>query len=94
MRNRLWRYIRAAAAAGLLLAFMNMISPESARSMDEHTWTDREKAVLRSLWLGSLAPLPVDPSNSYSDNPKAAALGKKLFFEDKFSGNQKVSCAT
>jgi cytochrome c peroxidase len=38
--------------------------------------------------------LPVDPSNKYSDNPEAASLGRKLFFEDKFSGNQKVSCAT
>lgn len=94
MQNRLWRYIGAVAATGLLFTFINMINPGSARSMDQHTWTDREKAVLRSLWLGSRAPLPVDPSNRYSDNPRAAALGKKLFFEDKFSGNQKVSCAT
>lgn len=94
MNNRIWRFIGVAATAGLLLSFMNMINPDSARSMDQHTWTDREKAVLRSLWLGSLDPLPVDPSNKYSDNPRAAALGKKLFFEDKFSGNQKVSCAT
>ena len=57
-------------------------------------WTEAELAILRSLWIGSLGPLPVDPSNKYSDNPKAAALGKKLFFDSRFSGNQKVSCAT
>jgi cytochrome c peroxidase len=62
--------------------------------MDAHTWSDQEKAVLRSLWIGSLGPLPVDPSNRYSDNPQAAAFGRKLFFEDHFSGNMKVSCAT
>jgi cytochrome c peroxidase len=62
--------------------------------MDQHDWSDQEKSILRSLWIGSLGPLPVDPSNKYSDNPGAAALGKKLFFEDKFSGNKKVSCAT
>lgn len=57
-------------------------------------WTDDELATLRSLWLGSLGPLPVDPSNRYSDDPKAAALGKKLFFDSRFSGNKKISCAT
>jgi cytochrome c peroxidase len=62
--------------------------------MDEHSWSDQEKAILRSLWIGSLDPLPVDPSNKYSDNPSAAAFGRKLFFEDHFSGNMKVSCAT
>ena len=65
-----------------------------ALSMDQHTWSAGEKAILRSLWIGSLGPLPVDPSNKYSDNPQAAALGRKLFFEDHFSGNMKVSCAT
>jgi cytochrome c peroxidase len=58
------------------------------------SWTEAELATLRSLWIGSLGPLPVDPSNKYSDNPKAAALGKKLFFDSRFSGNKKVSCAT
>lgn len=83
-----------AAAAGLLSVFFVMAGPDQVRAMDQHTWTAGEKAILSSLWLGSLGPLPVDPSNRYSDNPKAAALGRKFFFEDKFSGNQKVSCAT
>jgi cytochrome c peroxidase len=82
------------AAAGLLFALLCVIRTPSAWSMDQHMWSDQEKAVLRSLWLGSLGPVPVDPSNKYSDNLKAAVLGKKLFFEDKFSGNQKVSCST
>jgi cytochrome c peroxidase len=62
--------------------------------MDEHIWSDQEKAILRSLWIGSLGDPPVDPSNKYSDNPKVAAFGRTLFFEDHFSGNMKVSCAT
>jgi cytochrome c peroxidase len=78
----------------LILIIINMILSGSAFAMDEHIWSKQEKSILRSLWLDSLGPLPVDPSNKYSDNPKAAALGRKLFFEDKFSGNQKVSCAT
>ena len=73
---------------------MGICRPPDLQAMDQHTWSEQEKATLRSLWIGSLPPLPVDPSNRYSDNPKAAAFGKKLFFEDHFSGNMKVSCAT
>ncbi len=62
--------------------------------MDLHNWTDNEKAVLRSLWIESLPPLPDDPSNRYSGDPKAASFGKKLFFDNRLSGNLKVSCAT
>jgi len=61
---------------------------------DADLWTEAELATLRSLWIGSLEPLPVNPSNKYSDNPKAAVLGKKLFFDSRFSGNKKISCAT
>jgi cytochrome c peroxidase len=68
--------------------------PPNLLAIDQHTWSEQEKTILRSLWIGSLGPLPVDPSNKYSDNPKVAAFGKKLFFEDHFSGNMKVSCAT
>ena len=52
MNKRIWRFIGAATAAGLLLSFMNMINPDSARSMDQHTWMDRERAELRAVWLG------------------------------------------
>ena len=74
----------------VLVCFM----PRNLLAADERTWTDDERATLRSLWIGSLPPLPVDPSNKYSDNSRAAALGKKLFFDARFSGNEKVSCAT
>src|SRR4029079_19614810 len=29
---------------------------------------------------------PADPSNVYADDPAAAALGKKLYFETRYSG--------
>ncbi len=66
----------------------------NVRPDDLHAWNQSDVAVLRSLWLGSLPPLPKDPSNAFSDNPKAAELGRKFFSEDRFSGNMKVSCAT
>jgi cytochrome c peroxidase len=58
---------------------------------DIHDWSEGEVHVLRSLWIGSLPPIPDDPSNAYDDNPKATELGKKFFFDHRFSGNLKVA---
>jgi cytochrome c peroxidase len=63
-------------------------------SQDDSEWTAGEIALLRSLWLGSLQPLSSDPTNAYGDDPVAAALGHKIFFDTRFSGNGEVSCAT
>jgi cytochrome c peroxidase len=41
--------------------------------------------------LSPLPPLKSDPTNAYADDPAAAALGKKLFFETRYSGPIKVS---
>jgi len=65
-----------------------------ADAFDLHTWSGEEMKTLRSLWIGSLPPPPADPSNAYADNPKAIALGKKIFFDGRFSGNLQVSCGT
>lgn len=56
-------------------------------------WNAAERALLRSLSLRSLAPPPADPTNAVADNPAAAALGRRLFFEPGLSGNGKISCA-
>jgi cytochrome c peroxidase len=59
-----------------------------------HDWTAEEIETLRSLWIGSLPPLPADPSNQYADDPQAAALGHQLFFDTRLSSNGLVACAT
>ena len=41
-----------------------------------------------------MKPVPPDPSNSVADDPRAAELGKRLFFDVRLSGNGKVACAT
>ena len=82
-------------SAVLAMSIMAILfSVTSINAMDLHIWNDNEKAILQSLWIGNLPPLPPDPSNKYADDPKAAALGKRLFFDSRFSGNLKVSCAT
>jgi cytochrome c peroxidase len=58
------------------------------------SWTEAEISLLRGLWIGSLPALPPDPSNAYADDPRAAALGERLFFDTRFSTNGEVSCAT
>jgi cytochrome c peroxidase len=57
-------------------------------------WTSEDLETLRSLSLRSLEPLGPDASNRYADDPRAAALGRELFFDTRLSGNGKVSCAT
>jgi len=57
-------------------------------------WTEEERAAIANLWIGNLPPLPPDPSNRYADDPAAAALGHRLFFDTRFSANGQVACAT
>ncbi|MFN8503391.1 cytochrome-c peroxidase [Kouleothrix sp.] len=57
-------------------------------------WSQAEVATLRGLWIGSLAPLPPDPSNRLADDTRAAALGQQLFFDTRLSVNGQVACAT
>ncbi len=59
-----------------------------------HNWNQKEIEILKSLYIGSLPPPGKDPSNRYDQVPEAIALGRKFFFENRFSGNMKVSCAT
>src|SRR4051794_9837140 len=58
------------------------------------TWSAQDLATLRSLRLSSLASVPADPSNMVADSPRAAVFGQALFFDTRFSANEKVSCAT
>ncbi len=73
-------------AAGAVFWFMRPSVPG--------TWTPAEIELLRSLWIGSLPPVPADPSNAVADNPRAARLGQRLFFDTRLSANGEVACAT
>jgi cytochrome c peroxidase len=50
------------------------------------SFTQAELAALATLAPEMLPPPPADISNRFADNPAAAALGQKLFFETAFSG--------
>ncbi|HWV56103.1 MAG TPA: cytochrome c peroxidase [Longimicrobiales bacterium] len=57
-------------------------------------WSAEEIEAIGSLWLGSLEPLPPDPSNRFADDPAAVAFGHRLFFDTRLSSNGQVSCAS
>jgi cytochrome c peroxidase len=44
--------------------------------------------------LDTLGALPADPGNKWADDPRAADLGHRLFFDPRLSGNGQVSCAS
>ena len=68
--------------------------PTNKQTDQPSPWTEAELAAIRSLWLGSLPPLPADPSNAVADDPRAAELGHQIFFDTRFSANGQVSCST
>ena len=57
-------------------------------------WSAEERALLSSLSLTNLGPLPADPSNRYADDSLAARLGHQLFFDTRLSSTGTVSCAS
>ncbi|HZH10386.1 MAG TPA: cytochrome c peroxidase [Microvirga sp.] len=74
--------------AGLLAAGLH------AASAPPSHWTEEERAVIQSLALDALPPLPKDPSNKVADDAKAAELGRALFFDTRLSANGRVACAS
>ncbi len=58
------------------------------------SWTAADIAILQSLSINSLGPLPADPTNAIADDPIAASFGHALFFDTRLSANGRVSCAT
>lgn len=83
--------LRFALTALALLLTSASIYFFSARSSP---WTPAEIETLRSLSLTALPPLPPDPTNHVADDPRAAELGHRLFFDARFSGDGTVSCAS
>ena len=87
------RRLAIVISTALALACLAAATP---RALDQlrPRWTPEEREMLRSLSLSSVEPLPADPSNRYGDDPRAAELGRALFFDTRLSGNGRVSCAT
>jgi cytochrome c peroxidase len=61
-----------------------IVSSTALACTDSKTFDSEQRALLEEYRLPS-AP-PSDPSNAAADSPRAAILGKKLFFDPRFSG--------
>jgi cytochrome c peroxidase len=80
--------------AGILLSLLAGILAFLFVSPQANAWSNTELKTLRALSLASLPPLAPDKSNRAADDPRAVALGHKLFFDTRFSANGQVSCAS
>jgi len=54
-------------------------------------FSQQDWTILRSLSPAILLP---DTTNAYEQNEDAANLGQAIFFDERFSSNKEVSCAT
>ena len=82
--------MKALVAVLMVLILGTGIAATTKRS----SWSEEELATMRDLSIDALEKLPADPTNRYADNAAAAALGKTIFFDTRFSSNGKVACGT
>ena len=83
------RLVLPGVAAALVLAGMAL----AASSKPPVTFSAAERAAIlaQGPWP---APQRPDPSNRYSGNADAIALGRRLFFDTRLSIDGRQSCAT
>lgn len=55
---------------------------------------DAQLTVLRSLSLSALPALEPSRSNRVADDPRAAAFGHTLFFDEHLSASREIACVT
>jgi len=79
------------AVLALLLAACGPAPNPAAPALE---WTEAQRSQVGSLSLSNLAPPPADPTNAHADDPRAAALGARLFEDPRLSRNGRVSCAS
>jgi len=57
-------------------------------------FSEEEKRLIAQLRLSQLGEPPHSDGNAHADDPEAAALGERLFFDTRLSGDGTVACAT
>ena len=75
----------------LAIALASIATAVHANSTVNFTEEERAAILLHGPWP---QPMPPDPSNRVSGNPGAVALGRRLFFDKRLSGDGQRSCAT
>ena len=75
----------------IFLTFYIVLNAQTASAVD---WNESELALLKLQLISNLPALPPAPGNRYANVPAVAKLGQKIFFDERFSVNGKVACAT
>lgn len=78
------------SGAAALFTLLAACAPAPVEERIEFTAQEREKIAR----LSPLPPLPPDPTNALADDPRAAELGKALFFDKRLSGDAGHACST
>ena len=73
------RFLTIVLASGCLLGAGLAVWQQIPAPLPD-TWSPAERALIRSLSLSQLPPLPADPSNAFANDERAAELGQKLYF--------------
>ncbi len=88
-------FITLAGVALLLLGACGAtIAAERDDAASRDGWTPAEVRTLATMRIGAMPPAAADPSNAVDPSPAAAAMGKRLFNDTRFSRNGAVSCAS
>ena len=91
-----WRVATVAALAGLALlggirAFAQSGASASDSGLLQFSAEEKQRILRHGPWP---PPEARDPGNRLSGNPQAIALGQRLFFDPRLSGDGNMACAT
>ena len=84
----------ATARAMIGGALIVLLAACGDRQPPREFWTPAELAAIESMSITRLPPLPPSPGNPVADDPRAVALGHRLFFDPRLSANGAVACAS
>jgi cytochrome c peroxidase len=90
-----WRVrLRAVLTGFVLVGQVGLLGTSVAQPGSADSFTAADLAFLRPFTLGALPPPPPAPSNRWADDPRAAALGQRLFFDTRLSADGRFACAS
>lgn len=95
-QGRTWRapICLAVVAGGLLAVTMaGCEAPDEIASPGDALTATERRLVIGTLGILPEKP-PPSPTNAYADDPQAAALGKKFFFDLRFGIDGQTGCVT
>lgn len=88
-------WVRARRAAHIAFAVFLALTSGAATPTEAGDRALYSKQELDAIYQQSpLGPLPRSATNRVADDGAVAALGQRLFFDSRLSGNGQVSCAT